>query len=822
MRIFLFFILMSVVGVAVAQPCNYTLDFFSQLSSGQSDTESANLAGSLTSVTFNLNFSGVGASYPSDMMVYIYAPNGDCVVWGGWNIAPTGGCQNIGTGANNSWPFNWNTTANGFYSYTLNTNAYGLDGSGEWSVTIQNAWTGSSTATYNLDVIFNGLCDGDCFDPEACNFEPTATIANNDLCEYAIDYYPSGLYDCDGNCYLDFDGDLICNELEVPGCQEPWACNYNPQATDPPLPGFPCTYPQSDDVDCDGNSMLPQFLTQPQDLTVSCESIPEPPAVATQAAPAAITYHNLFPNSCYDNSDVEVAYTTNTFPGDCPGNYTIQRNWLITDCMGFQNAWTQTIQVVDNLVPVVSSGLDTLFLGCIDNVVFPPIVANDECGGAVSLVNQPAFVTLPGTCPSEFTEKKITTLSDECGNVTEVEQVIVVQDNAPPIWLNAPDELIVTDNINGDVFDEPVAEDLCSDVVVNVTNSYGDGSCPLSVVLTRTFTAEDQCGNSSSTFVQTIQEATDLSASLVTDEVTCHGGSDGQAVVSIEGGVAPYTTNWGGYDPSALEAGNYNVTVFDDNLCQQSLSFLITEPSEFSLDLTSTVPDCSDPNSGTISADVVGYGGPVDLEWGDANPDMVSAGEYTVVATDTSGCFAVASVVVDPADIPDDLELNGSASVAQGDSAAYYYEYTLGSNYAWTYTGAEEQQVFNSCAISLMWTEPGFHEVCVTETNQDGCTGNPVCMEVFVEDDVWSVEGPSDINHLIVQPSLVSDVLVVRGLSQLPVGTLECWSVTGQKVFSKPLRGQDLVTLDVSGWAAGQYLLRVQGAQGALRFSVQH
>ena len=304
MRFFLSFMLMSVVTIAVAQPCNYTLDFFSQLSSGQTDTESANLAGSLTSVTFNLNFSGVGASYPSDMMVYIYAPNGDCVVWGGWNIAPTGGCQNIGTGANNSWPFSWNTTANGFYTYTLNTNAYGLDGSGVWSVTIQNAWTGSSTATYNLDVIFNGLCDGECFDPEACNFEPTATIANNDLCEYAIDYYPSGLYDCDGNCYLDFDGDLICNELEVPGCQEPWACNYNPQATDPPLPGFPCTYPQSDDVDCDGNSMLPQFLTQPQDLTVSCENIPEPPAVATQAAPAAIAYHNLFPNSWEKKSNV--------------------------------------------------------------------------------------------------------------------------------------------------------------------------------------------------------------------------------------------------------------------------------------------------------------------------------------------------------------------------------------------------------------------------------------------------------------------------------------------------------------------------------------
>ena len=98
-------------------------------------------------------------------------------------------------------------------------------------------------------------------------------------------------------------------------------------------------------------------------------------------------------------------------------------------------------------------------------------------------------MTLPAHAPAN-SEKKITTLTDECGNVTEVEQVIVVQDNAPPIWLNAPDELIVTDNINGEVFDEPVAEDLCSEVVVNVTNSYGDGGCPLSVVLTPAFSSQ--------------------------------------------------------------------------------------------------------------------------------------------------------------------------------------------------------------------------------------------------------------------------------------------------------------------------------------------
>ena len=64
------------------------------------------------------------------------------------------GCQNIGTGANNSWPGNWNTTVNGFYTYTLNTNAYGLNGSGVWSVTIK--MRGQARRGHVVDVIFNG------------------------------------------------------------------------------------------------------------------------------------------------------------------------------------------------------------------------------------------------------------------------------------------------------------------------------------------------------------------------------------------------------------------------------------------------------------------------------------------------------------------------------------------------------------------------------------------------------------------------------------------------------------------------------------------
>ena len=75
-----------------------------------------------------------------------------------------------------------------------------------------------------------------CNDASACNFDPEVNF-NDGTCVYA-----QAPYDCDGNCVNDADGDEVCDELEIPGCQDATACNYNAEATDPPAEGFECTY----------------------------------------------------------------------------------------------------------------------------------------------------------------------------------------------------------------------------------------------------------------------------------------------------------------------------------------------------------------------------------------------------------------------------------------------------------------------------------------------------------------------------------------------------------------------------------------------------
>ena len=70
--------------------CSYVLEMYHQLAYPQTNLSLFWLSGELNSVTFNLYFEGTGLSYPADMMVYLYAPNGQCIVWGGWDVIPTG------------------------------------------------------------------------------------------------------------------------------------------------------------------------------------------------------------------------------------------------------------------------------------------------------------------------------------------------------------------------------------------------------------------------------------------------------------------------------------------------------------------------------------------------------------------------------------------------------------------------------------------------------------------------------------------------------------------------------------------------------------
>jgi len=221
---------------------------------------------------------------------------------------------------------------------------------------------------------------------------------------------------------------------------------------------------------------------------------------------------------------------------------------------------------------------------------------------------------------------------------------------------------------------------------------------------------------------------------------------------------------------------------------------------------------CTDPLSGTLTPIFTGGSEPISLDWGGVDPDAAPAGEHTLVATDNAGCIASANVEVLEADIPDPLVLNGNDAVVQGDSAAYYYEFTLGSDYAWTYTGAQAQQVFNSFAISLQWDSLGMQQVCVTETNEDGCVGPEVCLDVWVEDDVAQVAHVLATPSLLAYPNPVQEKLVVQCEVCKAGEQMQVWNSVGAVMQSSTWEGGQFQSLDVTSLPAGLHMLQVGAA----------
>ena len=102
--------------------------------------------------------------------------------------------------------------------------------------------------------IDDGTCEYEscigCMDMEACNFDPTAALDDGTSCEY-----PEAGFDCNFNC-IDSNMNAVC-DFDEEGCTDITACNYDDLAA---FDDGSCTYPAEDFYDCDGNCLYDQDM----------------------------------------------------------------------------------------------------------------------------------------------------------------------------------------------------------------------------------------------------------------------------------------------------------------------------------------------------------------------------------------------------------------------------------------------------------------------------------------------------------------------------------------------------------------------------------
>ncbi|MFY9311099.1 MAG: SprB repeat-containing protein, partial [Bacteroidia bacterium] len=230
----------------------------------------------------------------------------------------------------------------------------------------------------------------------------------------------------------------------------------------------------------------------------------------------------------------------------------------------------------------------------------------------------------------------------------------------------------------------PSASELAAGFVNLTLTTTGNGNCPA---------VSDVVRINYVNFTGTV--------STSSTQVSCFGGNDGTATVSITGGSSPYTYAWNTVPAkttataSNLSIGTYTVTTTNSLGCTITNTVTVTQPTPIALNAAITDVSCSGGSDGSISITASGGTGPYTYVWQPGNQTTSSitgktAGTYTVTVKDSKLCTTTLSYTINqPTPIVVNLSSNpvscfngsnGSASsTVSGGTTPYIYTWSSGA-----------------------------------------------------------------------------------------------------------------------------------------------
>ena len=238
-----------------------------------------------------------------------------------------------------------------------------------------------------------------------------------------------------------------------------------------------------------------------------------------------------------------------------------------------------------------------------------------------------------------------------------------------------------------------------------------------------------------------------ISASVQAQNISCNGEENGEATVTINNGLEPYTIVWSngaeGTTASGLTPGTYTVSITDENNCPTTANVTIQEPAPVALTIVD-VQDalCAGEASGQATVEASGGVGNYGYLWPSGNTEAteanLAAGTHIVTLTDGNGCETTMSIDIDePQALTGNVEASPESAYQSedGELSAVPAGGTPGYQYLWS-NGAT--------TATITGLAPGEYTVMVTD--QNGCTfelsgtvEEYICPEVAVEAGIESV-----------------------------------------------------------------------------------
>lgn len=208
------------------------------------------------------------------------------------------------------------------------------------------------------------------------------------------------------------------------------------------------------------------------------------------------------------------------------------------------------------------------------------------------------------------------------------------------------------------------------------------------------------------TFVVDILEPEPLVINLLDQQdASCFSFCDGTVAVDVQGGSGNYLFTWsdglpGVANPGGICAGNYTLTVTDENFCTTEFDILLGEPEEFiaSISVDQDI-SCFEGSDGSIN--VTTNGNPINYAWNNgastATITNLPAGVYEVTVTNNDNCEDIEVINLMDPDEPVGIDLSVAKPVScNGELDAVGIAQATGPgatfNYSWSSGGQQAEE----------------------------------------------------------------------------------------------------------------------------------
>jgi gliding motility-associated-like protein len=265
-----------------------------------------------------------------------------------------------------------------------------------------------------------------------------------------------------------------------------------------------------------------------------------------------------------------------------------------------------------------------------------------------------------------------------------------------------------------------------------------------------------------------------------TTNILCFGDATGSGTVIASSGVPPYTYSWSPSGGSAATAtglisGTYTISVTGSNGCIQTQTLTLTQPASAIQIANASLPENCNDADGVASVNASGGTPGYTYIWSNSSANdtitNLSAGTYSVTATDANGCAVSSSVIVSNTGT---AVANAGTSVSIMSGQSTQLNGSGGGTYLWSPAiGLSCTTCQNPLASPTVTTT---YILTVTDTN--GCTASDT-ITVTVDISCGEVYVP---NAFSPNADGQNDMLYVRG-NCVKILDFKIYNRWGEEVF---------------------------------------